>query len=123
MAPKKGTIPWNKGLKGFGSWPKTIKGSHLSEEHKEKIRLHAKRGKDNYIWKGDMAGKVSKHMWLNRNFGKEKSCEICKTKDTNKTYDWANKDHKYSRIRTDYMRICRSCHRKYDYKNNGYKTK
>lgn len=118
---KRGQIPWNKGLKGFGKWSKT-KGFKFSEETKNRMKLSAKRGIKNHMWKGNKVGKLAIHHWLERNFGKLRKCEICG--DVNaKHYDWANKDHKYKRKRKDYLRLCRSCHRKYDYKFNNYKPK
>lgn len=76
-----------------------------------------KRGIDNPEWKGDEAGYSAKHYWLSRKYGKPKKCEMCGTIDANK-YEWANKDHKYKRIRKDWMRVCTRCHRRYDYENN-----
>ena len=59
------------------------------------------------------------HLWIVRKLGKPKKCEHCKTTDENKTYDWSNKDHKYSRDPKDWQRLCRSCHCKYDFKYNN----
>lgn len=59
--------------------------------------------------------KESIHSWLRTNFGTPNKCEHCGTTDKDKNYDWANtKQHKYKRIREDFIRLCRSCHRKYD---------
>lgn len=71
----------------------------------------------NPVWKGIHAGKQSIHGWIERKLGMPKYCEHCKTTKA-KTYDWSNKDHKYSRRFTDWQRLCRSCHLKYDYKFN-----
>lgn len=51
------------------------------------------------------------HVWLNRNFFKPKTCDKCKK---NKKLDWALIAPKYSRIRNDYLALCRSCHFKMD---------
>jgi hypothetical protein len=58
--------------------------------------------------------KNSIHKWLDRKFGKPKFCEHCERNDRKK-YEWANiKNHKYRKIRKDFIRLCTSCHRKYD---------
>ena len=59
------------------------------------------------------------HRRIETLYGKPKYCEICKRSDKKK-YEWANKDHKYSMNIEDWMRLCTSCHRKYDIKHNNY---
>lgn len=101
---------------------KSNKGKKRSEDIIENIRLRmiGKKAELSTHWLGDKVGKVGVHLWLRRTFGTPNFCEICKSSDK-KIYDWANKDHKYKRIRNHFMRLCRSCHRKYDMKHNGYK--
>lgn len=67
-----------------------------------------------YGWKGNFASYESKHGWVRYHKGKAKICDHCGK--SNVTIDWANKDHKYSRNLKDYISLCRSCHRKHDYK-------
>lgn len=51
-----------------------------------------------------------------------RSANIAEEKNLNpRQYQWANKDHKYRRVLEDYMRLCASCHQKYDIKNNNYR--
>ena len=55
------------------------------------------------------------HKWLDVNFGKIQLCEgkYCR-KNTN-YYEWCLiKGLKYERKRKNFMRLCRSCHRRYD---------
>lgn len=47
-----------------------------------------------------------------------KRCDVCSTEEANKHYDWANLTGKYHDV-TDYKRMCRSCHWKYDGKINN----
>lgn len=101
-------------------------GKKLSKKTKLKISSSKTgffRGEQSPHWKGDAAGKVNMHRWVEKWKGKPKKCELCGTKDPTKTYDWANVDHSYKRVLEDYTRMCRSCHRKYDIKNNNYKAK
>lgn len=68
---------------------------------------------ENPNWKGDKAGYGAIHDWLKLYFGKPKFCEHCGTK-TAKKYEWANISKKYKRSRQDWLRLCTSCHHKYD---------
>lgn len=78
-------------------------------------------GEKAVYWKGDKAGKSAIHKWIENKVGKPKKCDFCKTIKANK-FEWANKDHKYSRNLNNWFRLCTSCHRKYDVKNNQYKN-
>ncbi len=106
-------------------------GKKLSDEHKKKIiesgttfkkghisfykgkEFLAVKGEKNFQWKGDNVGYVSVHEWVSRWKGKPKKCENCGT-EIAKKYEWANVDHKYRRVLKDYIRMCTTCHRKYD---------
>lgn len=84
--------------------------------HGIKARVAAKRdqrGDKNHQWKGDGASYTAFHFRVEREFGKPMECEVCGTCDENKTYDWANLSGRYEDV-TDYKRMCRSCHWKYD---------
>lgn len=113
-------IPWNKGKK---LPPHT-------QEWKDKVSKKMKGikpknwgidcggiGEKNAMWKGDKVGYHCMHDWVERWKGKPKKCEMCGT-ETAKKFEWANIDHKYRRVLEDYIRLCTSCHRNYDYKNN-----
>lgn len=93
-------------------------GSHLGFKHSPEARLKitlSRIGDKNPSWKGEALGVGSIHSWLRRIFGTPKLCEFCK--DTKEFCDWALlKDKKYERKRENFMRLCRSCHMKYDTK-------
>lgn len=93
---------------------RSLQGNKLSESTKDKIRL-AHLGSNSYIWKGEKAGYSAKHIWMSKTFGKPKFCEHCKSKNA-KRYEWANISKKYRRKRNDWLRLCKSCHIKYDRK-------
>lgn len=64
--------------------------------------------------KGD---KAPIHKWLNTNYGRPRICEDkkCDGKIENRWFDWAlKKGCKYKRNRNNFLRLCRSCHRRYD---------
>ena len=96
-------------------------GSHRSKETKIKIG-NAQRGEKNKNWKGERVGYFALHSWLQRKLGNPQNCEHCR-KNNKLKYEWANKDHSYKRNISDYIRLCTSCHRKYDYKFNNIKLK
>ena len=109
---KKGQTSWNK-------------GKSCSDETKLKISLANKGkispnkgkrmdwmiGENNKNWKGDKVGYISLHSWVKRWLIDPKKCEYC---NSTKNLDWANKSHEYKRDLADWLRLCRSCHKKYD---------
>lgn len=98
----------------------------------KQFRVHLfrhKEGMGNYCsascssqsrWKDGKQGVKSIHQMVKRKLGQPNRCELCNKTEGN--FDWANKDHKYSKDLRDWMRLCRSCHRKYDIANNSYKS-
>ncbi|HDO20197.1 MAG TPA: hypothetical protein ENG81_01560 [Candidatus Bathyarchaeota archaeon] len=98
---------------------KGYKRPPFSKEWKKKI---SERMKGNTLapteekspqWRGDNAGMAAMHDWVKRWKGRPNHCEMCGI-TTAKRYDWANVDHTYKRVLDDYIRMCVSCHRKYD---------
>lgn len=56
---------------------------------------------------------TSVHKWLAKNFVKTKKCEHC---PSTKFIEWALKKKKvHTHIRNNYLCLCSSCHKKYDY--------
>lgn len=76
------------------------------------------RNENHFAWKGDNAGYTSLHMWIKSILGKPNYCEFCKSTEK-KRYEWANKSGKYNRDLSDWLRLCKSCHVKYDKKLNS----
>jgi len=100
---KKGQEPWNKGTSGVMKPNKTS----------------FKKGQVAHNKGVCVSGTYeSLHYWIKAIKGKPRKCEHCGT-TTAKAYHWANTDHKYSKKPEDYMRLCCSCHLKYDYKFNN----
>ena len=91
-------------------------GKKLSLETRKKISEGGKfihKEERHGMWKGDKVKYRALHQWVERWKGKSNVCEVCGT-ITAKKYDWANINHTYKRILEDYIRMCRSCHKKYD---------
>jgi len=77
-------------------------------------------------WKGDKIQYYGLHSWIRKTFGNACRCENTnciypkKTKHgillKPKRYEWALKTNKkYTRNKEDYLQLCTSCHRLYDY--------
>lgn len=117
--PMFGKKSWNRGLKGVQvAWNK---GKRMSTEQKEKISKN-RTGKmlatENPEWKGEKVSYRGLHRWVQKNFGTPCVCEFCKKRNlTGRKIHWANKSGLYKRYRTDWLRLCGSCHGAYDKKN------
>ena|SRR3990167_6976863 len=96
----KGTIPWNKGTKGVMKPNETsFKKGRRDEDHPE--------------WKGDKVSYHGLHAWVARWKGKSSICEECGT-TTASHYEWANISGKYKRDLSDWKRLCKKCHHRFD---------
>ena len=73
----------------------------------------APRGEKNPAWRGDKVSYSGLHYWIKAQLGAPRRCEHCGSTNKRK-YEWANKDHEYRRNVNDFMRLCTSCHRRYD---------
>ena len=122
MKFKSGHTAWNKGLKSSIETKNKLRQINIGKKHTQETRnkiSNANKGQKSSQWVGDNIGKEGVHLWVKKIKGTPRLCEHCKRTDKKK-YEWANKDHSYKRISSDYIRLCTSCHRKYDIKNNNY---
>jgi len=89
------------------------RGSHNSPA--TEFRKGDKRivGKNNWNWKGEKSSYTAKHQWIRRKYGQPQECEICGTTE-NRMYHWANISGQYKHKKSDWMRLCVPCHKKYD---------
>ena len=74
-------------------------------------------GSNHPNWLGDKVGYTGSHTRVKKKFGKPSRCDICGTTRKDIVYEWANLTGNFHDI-NDFRRMCRSCHRKYDYKRN-----
>lgn len=91
-------------------------GRKRSAEYRANIS-RAKLGANNGQWRGDDVGYQSAHVWLRSHFGTPAHCENCNGENAkSKRYDWAHLagNGRHSRNRDDYIRLCRSCHVRFD---------
>ena len=76
--------------------------------------LRGIRGENSPNYK-KVVGKSQVHRWLEVHYGKHSICENPKCKHESEFFDWAKKTgKKYERKRENFLRLCRSCHRRYD---------
>ena len=63
------------------------------------------------------------HAYINRHYGKANKCENSECDFENpKRFEWALlKDKEYSKNIEDYIQLCPSCHRKYDFTDEDFK--
>lgn len=92
-----------------------MRGHPVSPETRAKIG-NANTFERHGNWKGDGVGYVSLHEWIRRVRGEPTTCEFCgKTGLRGRRIHWANKSRKYKRDINDWLRLCASCHWKYDH--------
>jgi hypothetical protein len=80
-----------------------------------KSRVAKKRnqaGENNDNWRGDKATYAAFHYRVKAKRGQPNWCAMCER--TNQTgYEWANMTGRYEDA-IDYVRLCRSCHKRFD---------
>lgn len=91
------------------------------------------RGDKHPMWKGDKVGYQEVHRWRRKESGYIPLCDHCgvigkyipcvrANKVTQRwSIEWANISGEYKRERSDWLALCRSCHRKYDYEKEKNK--
>jgi hypothetical protein len=97
--------------KGRSSW---IKGKKWTNEMRAKIESTIKREDKSSNWKGNEVGYTGLHAWVRRKLGEPILCKHCSRDINESLIEWANISHEYKRDLTDWISLCRSCHRKFD---------
>jgi len=101
------------GLWGYKQSPKHIENRMV---HRKGKRGFFQEGEKNHQWKGDNVGLEGLHRWVKRHLGTSNTCEHCgRSNLSGRQINWANKSHEYKRNLKDWIRLCVSCHKKYDY--------
>ena len=78
--------------------------------------MEGRKGEENPQWKGNGAKIQSMHIWLKKHYGKPTYCMNSDCRGKSKIFDWCKKtESNYTHDRNDYLWLCRSCHRKYDW--------
>ena len=121
MATSGKKIPWNKGKKLSEKQKELIQLSHRTQKYRKKMSnerlgiknpMFGRRGELSPFWKGEKVSYTGLHKWVVKMLGRPKNCWFCKKHK--KYIDWANKSRTYKRDLSDWVALCRSCHRKLD---------
>lgn len=108
--------------KELGTTQKVIWG--LFNRNGYKSRVAKKRnqiGENNDSWKGNDAGYAALHYRVEKLRGKPTFCSMC-DKTRAKRFEWANVSKNYLDP-YDYIRLCKSCHAKFDGIVKNFKEK
>lgn len=131
----KGSTPWNKGKvmpfseetrEMLAERAKKMIENETPEKRAERIRkavnnrksnfgVNHKRGKEHHAWRETGLGYTNTHKWINTVKPKKGICETCGQK---RRTEYSNVDHKYKRVKTDYMELCKKCHQKWEKDHN-----
>lgn len=80
------------------------------------------RNEKHWAWK-ENPSYVAIHQWMTRHYGQPQKCDFCLTTKA-KRFHWANISGEYKRIRSDWYRLCQSCHIDFDDTiRRGWKTR
>jgi hypothetical protein len=102
--------------KSYFVYPSEIKKIQTcSKECRGKSISKMYQGKNNPCWRGNNAKYHALHYRVRKALGQPSFCEVCKTCDSKKLYQWANLTGDFLNIK-DYRRMCIKCHRIYDTK-------
>lgn len=101
--------PWNRGLNK--SDPRVANNWRNSQ--KTRFSTESTSGTKNAKWKGVDASYEAKHMWVKYHYGKPQECEHCGT-TKKRMYHWANISKECMRDRSDWLRLCVPCHKRFD---------
>ena len=66
-----------------------------------------------YQWKGQKVGNIALHQWVMKHLGKPEKCSECLTTKA-KRFEWANISRQYKRDLSDWKRLCKKCHIRFD---------
>jgi DNA-directed RNA polymerase subunit RPC12/RpoP len=87
-------------------------GKKWSDETRKRFTA-ATTGEKHWHWAGKKIGYTALHRWVERHRGKPRFCEHCGTTEA-KIFEWCNKSQEYRRDLSDFIRLCRQCHRDMD---------
>ncbi len=112
------------GLKGekakhwLGGKPRCIDCDIIISYGASRCNVHSnklKSGNIHYNWKGENVGYRGLHEWIYNHLGQPDACEFCEqTGLSGHKIHWANKSGQYERNLSDWLRLCVSCHKRYD---------
>ena len=88
--------------------------SNIQQKTRPKKRVRGYDSNRNSNWKGDNVSYRSLHKWVERWLGKPTICQFCNKDFLGREIHWANVSGRYLRDVSDWMRLCKKCHKKFD---------
>lgn len=85
----------------------------VGDEMKYQTQKTKYKNEGNPNWRGANVKYDQLHDWIYKNWGQPKLCDTCGT-TVAKRFEWANISGRYLRERTDWKRLCTSCHNRLD---------
>lgn len=116
-----------KYLRNRSDWKYLCRKCHMTSDDRLKRLRAASEGvirpkrEISGNWKGNSAIPASKRVWLKNNYGNPAKCSMCgilgkKYRDSLWSIMWCiKKGHQYSHEKEDYLHLCRTCHREYNW--------
>jgi len=108
-ARKKNPVSFWKGKKHSEEHRRKNSEAHKGKAHSEESKIKISKAKQK-----DSVGYSAIHKWIQKYKGKAKQCQHCGKIGIGHQIHWANVDHKYRRVLSDYIALCALCHKKYD---------
>lgn len=104
------------------------RGMYCSRKCANSTPLKLRTGANSHNWNGDSIGYYGIHDWIQTTFGSANTCQSeligLTCKKISKRFEWAKlKEKEYKRDRGNFIQLCKSCHSRYDIKENTYKGK
>lgn len=111
-----GVSPWNKGIPWSDTAKQKMSAIHTGRKNPwASEQMRNSRGELGHNWKGDSVGYIGLHRWVQVTLGQPDTCEHCgETGLKGHKIHWANKSRTYKRRIDDWLRLCASCHGRYD---------
>jgi hypothetical protein len=72
-------------------------------------------GENNPSWRETLLTVRGIHVRIIALYGKADRCENPSCSKKSMKYDWSHKTHQYSLDRSEWQRLCKSCHKLYDF--------
>ena len=110
-----------RGEKTKELWRNPEYRERMKEVHKKPrpnrvgVEIRKLQNENHSNWKGDDVSYSGLHKWINRRLGKPTRCSHCGEDGlTGKFINWANIAGEYKRDFSDWVRLCKKCHKAFD---------
>lgn len=95
--------------------------SHIGKFRAGHIPFRNQKGSKNSNWRGNNVGYSGLHKWVRKTLGYAQKCYQCEKVGMYSgqikmrwNIEWANISRRYKRLNSDWIPLCRRCHRLFD---------